>query len=192
MRYAATGLTLLLWPLAAWAQPSFDCAKAESSAEEAVCASPALSEMDVEVSRLFALALNGPNITPDGQDELRAYQRGWVKGRDECWKADDLATCLRAEQAACRCWSEGRGQVAATPSAGQHLGPHPRGLLQEQDLGPQACSTRRGPDPGGAGTHDHDLRSLAGSSSVGAEGVVGGFNHRRGRARRPPGPRILR
>ncbi|MGR3805861.1 MliC family protein [Marinibacterium profundimaris] len=99
MRYAATGLTLLLWPLAAWAQPSFDCAKAESSAEEAVCASPALSEMDVEVSRLFALALNGPNITPDGQDELRAYQRGWVKGRDECWKADDLGTCVRDEYA---------------------------------------------------------------------------------------------
>ena len=32
MHRAATGLTLLLWPLAAMAQPSFDCAQAESSA----------------------------------------------------------------------------------------------------------------------------------------------------------------
>lgn len=99
MHRAATGLTLFLWPLAAMAQPSFDCSKAESSAEEAVCASPALSAMDVETARLFDLALHGPNMTMERADELRAYQRGWIKGRDECWKSDDLTTCIRDEYA---------------------------------------------------------------------------------------------
>ncbi|WP_428926968.1 MliC family protein [Marinibacterium sp. SX1] len=99
MLRTATGLTLLLWPLAAMAQPSFDCSKAESSAEEAVCASDALSAMDVETARLFDLALHGPDMTMERAQELRAYQRGWIKGRDECWKADDLALCIRDEYA---------------------------------------------------------------------------------------------
>ena len=27
--------------------------------------------------------------------ELKAYQRGWIKGRDECWKAADNVGCAR-------------------------------------------------------------------------------------------------
>ena len=95
MLRTATGLTLLLWPLAALSQPTFDCARAESSAEEAVCASDALSAMDVEVARLYDLALHGPDMTMERANELRAYQRGWIKGRDDCWKASDLQTCIR-------------------------------------------------------------------------------------------------
>ena len=93
MTRTATGLVLLLWPFAALAEPSFDCTKAESSAEEAVCASDALAALDVEVSRLFGLALNGPNQADAAT--LKAYQRGWIKGRDDCWKADNLERCVR-------------------------------------------------------------------------------------------------
>jgi membrane-bound inhibitor of C-type lysozyme len=27
---------------------------------------------------------------------LRATQRGWIKGRDECWKADGLRDCVKS------------------------------------------------------------------------------------------------
>lgn len=93
MTRTAAGFLLLIWPLSALAEPSFDCSKAASSAEEAVCASDALAALDLEVSRLFDLALHGPNTTDTAT--LKAYQRGWIKGRDECWKAGDLERCMR-------------------------------------------------------------------------------------------------
>ncbi len=69
------------------AEPSFDCSKAESSAEEAVCASEALAALDLELARLYKLALADPNLTAQERDELKATQRGWIKGRNECWKS---------------------------------------------------------------------------------------------------------
>ena len=96
MKRAAAGLVTFLWPLAVMAQdPSFDCDNAQSGAEEAVCASSGLASLDVETDRLFTLALNGPNMTDPRADELRAYQRGWLKGRNDCWKADDQGDCVR-------------------------------------------------------------------------------------------------
>lgn len=80
------------------ATPSFDCAKAETSAEKAVCADPGLAALDREAARLYRLALNGPHMTAEGARELKAMQRGWIKGRDECWKAGaGLETCVAAE-----------------------------------------------------------------------------------------------
>ena len=64
------------------ADPSFDCAKAESDAENAVCASEALAELDVETARLYQLAVAG--VSGARLDELKAMQRGWIKGRDGC------------------------------------------------------------------------------------------------------------
>ena len=75
--------------------PSFDCAKSDSDATDAICASPALSALDREMSRLYGLAVTGPNMTEDRKAELKAYQRGWIGGRDECWKANDLDSCVR-------------------------------------------------------------------------------------------------
>ena len=37
------------------ATPAFDCAKADSSAEKAICASDMLAELDVELDRLYRL-----------------------------------------------------------------------------------------------------------------------------------------
>jgi uncharacterized protein len=28
---------------------------------------------------------------------LKAHQRGWIKGRNECWKADDEKKCMADE-----------------------------------------------------------------------------------------------
>ncbi|MFK7869145.1 MAG: MliC family protein [Roseobacter sp.] len=80
------------------ASPSFDCAKAESSAEELICADDALAQLDQRLTDRFQAALNAIRSMDVGaqaaEDDLRATQRGWIKGRDECWKADDLRACV--------------------------------------------------------------------------------------------------
>ena len=72
-------------PLAAQNGPSFDCTKANSTAEELICADPALSALDREISRLYDLARG--SVSGSDLAMLKAYQRGWIKGRDDCWKA---------------------------------------------------------------------------------------------------------
>ncbi|SFC76739.1 MliC family protein [Tropicimonas isoalkanivorans] len=85
-------------PAVAQTGPAFDCTKAESVAEELICSDPALSALDRRVADRYAAALETARGLDAGaeaaEDELRAYQRGWIKGRDECWKADDLRDCV--------------------------------------------------------------------------------------------------
>lgn len=123
MTRAATGLALLLWPCAVMADPSFDCSKADTAAEKAVCASDALSAMDDEVTRLFNLALDGPDMSEDAARTLKAYQRGWIKGRDDCWKASDLETCVRNSYAV-RIDELRRDYADARAGDGPSLGPY--------------------------------------------------------------------
>lgn len=68
----------------ALAPPSFDCAKAASEAEKLVCTDAELAALDRQLAARYAEA---KDIDP-------AVQRGWVKGRDECWKADDARLCV--------------------------------------------------------------------------------------------------
>ncbi|KGM48912.1 lysozyme inhibitor LprI family protein [Pseudooceanicola atlanticus] len=96
-------LTFLATPFAGHAQdgPAFDCAKAESSAEKLVCDDPALAALDRRLADRFAAAMSvakgldaGAN---EAEDLLRATQRGWIKGRDECWKDPDLRVCVERQ-----------------------------------------------------------------------------------------------
>ena len=76
-------------------EPSFDCNKMDSSAEEAVCASEDLAALDLELARLYGLALKGPHMTAERKATLKAKQRGWIKGRNDCWKASiGLEACI--------------------------------------------------------------------------------------------------
>jgi len=92
-------LVLLCAPApAAASDPSFDCTKADGAAEEAVCKSDDLAALDRELARLYPLALKGPHLTADRRATLRAMQRGWIKGRNDCWKAGPaLETCVADE-----------------------------------------------------------------------------------------------
>jgi uncharacterized protein len=96
-------LVLVATPLSLAAQegPSFDCAAAESSAEKLVCADPDLAELDRRLAERFADAVAVAQSLGAGADEaektLRAYQRGWVSGRDECWKETEQAACVERE-----------------------------------------------------------------------------------------------
>lgn len=84
--------------LAEGTQPSFDCAKAESNAEELVCADDKLAAFDRRMAERFEAAMQATGSIEVGaqeaQNNLKAMQRGWIKGRDDCWKADDLRDCV--------------------------------------------------------------------------------------------------
>ncbi len=91
---------LFAFPALAEEGPSFDCAKAESDAEKMVCGDADLAALDRLVADRYAAALAVAEGLDAGAeqavDDLRAYQRGWIKGRDDCWKAEDLRACVEA------------------------------------------------------------------------------------------------
>ncbi len=82
----ATSLTL--------ASPSFDCSKAAGEVEQLICRDQALAKLDQELSGVFARALE--NIPEAVHATTRAMQRGWIKGRNDCWKAEDVRSCVEA------------------------------------------------------------------------------------------------
>lgn len=71
--------------------PSFSCDKAEGVALK-VCQSPQLSKLDRELAALYKRVLG--QADSESQKQLKATQRGWIKGRDECWKASDVDACV--------------------------------------------------------------------------------------------------
>ena len=96
-------VAMVMAPVAVAAQdgPAFDCAKAESSAEKLICTDPELAALDRRLARHFEQAVAVAQGLDAGTDKavanLRAYQRGWISGRDECWKASDLRSCVEME-----------------------------------------------------------------------------------------------
>ena len=67
-------------------KPSFDCAKAKPGSIEAlICADPALAALDSQLADVYAAARK--KAANEKPPVLQAEQRGWVKGRDECWKS---------------------------------------------------------------------------------------------------------
>ena len=60
------------------------------------------SAMGLELERALTLSALGRERAVDlwgwtpaeAEAELRAYQRGWIGGRDDCWKAEDLRACV--------------------------------------------------------------------------------------------------
>ncbi|ROT96296.1 MliC family protein [Histidinibacterium lentulum] len=93
-----TGLVFLPCFAAAQDGPSFDCGTAESDAELLVCEDADLAALDRRLTETFAQALavaEGLDAgAEEAADELRAMQRGWIGGRDECWQAEDLRDCV--------------------------------------------------------------------------------------------------
>jgi uncharacterized protein len=76
------------------AQPSFNCDKPANDAEAMICKDDQLAALDRETDRLFRLARDGKSITPDQRKELVAIERGFIKGRDDCWKDSDPRACV--------------------------------------------------------------------------------------------------
>ncbi|WGL16939.1 MliC family protein [Microbulbifer bruguierae] len=73
--------------------PSYDCAAARvSSIEKMICADESLSELDQKMASVYKAAGETEKARQDRY--FKAYQRGWIKGRNECWKADDKRQCV--------------------------------------------------------------------------------------------------
>ena len=70
--------------------PSFDCSQASGAQEQLVCGDPELAALD----RQLAAAYGQAQAKASDSALLRAAQRGWVKGRDDCWKAGDTRSCV--------------------------------------------------------------------------------------------------
>lgn len=74
--------------------PAFDCRKVRPGGGEAfVCADPELSALDRQMADVYRAALR--KATSEHPPRLKAEQRGWIKGRDDCWKAAERKTCVR-------------------------------------------------------------------------------------------------
>ena len=85
--------TLALMPLlASAATPSFDCTKAHSAAEQLVCQDAGLAALDNELAALYPKAMS--QLSAEQQKTEKGMQRGWLKGRNECWKESDSRQCV--------------------------------------------------------------------------------------------------
>ena len=75
-------------------QPSFDCSKVKKdSSEGLICGSDELMDLDRELATIYKQALTKASK----DDMLKAHQRGWIKGRNDCWKAKDEKQCMANE-----------------------------------------------------------------------------------------------
>lgn len=87
--------TLAFMPLlASAATPSFDCTKAQGAAEQLICEDAGLAALDNELAALYPKAI--ANFSPEQAKTEKAMQRGWIKGRNECWKDADPGKCIES------------------------------------------------------------------------------------------------
>lgn len=68
---------------------SFDCAKAKTDVEKAVCADPQLSDLDVQLAAAWRSMLNAVKDPA----ALRLKQREWAEGRSSCSEGE-MQSCL--------------------------------------------------------------------------------------------------
>lgn len=93
---AAVAAAVLACPAAAQTGPSYDCSRAQTAVEHAICADPDLSLLDREIAALYGAAQAGPDMDATRQAELTSRQRGWIDSRNGCASAPDLTPCVTA------------------------------------------------------------------------------------------------
>lgn len=72
---------------------SFDCAKARASVEKLICRDRQLKQMDIELMRLYRLALTDDHsVTPP--DKATTDQQFWMEARNQCGSEREPKTCL--------------------------------------------------------------------------------------------------
>jgi uncharacterized protein len=71
-------------------KPSFDCEKAEKNAEKLICADVELASVDRELARVYKIASDAVNATPEFT-ELLDSQRAWLAQRNTCFDKECVA-----------------------------------------------------------------------------------------------------
>jgi len=75
---------------------SYSCDKVKTnSIEEMICNDNELSALDHKLSAIYSEA--SKKAINEHPPFLKAEQRGWIKGRNECWKHFDKRRCVRDE-----------------------------------------------------------------------------------------------
>jgi uncharacterized protein len=73
--------------------PSFDCGKVKTgSIEEMICKDDGLVALDRKLAEVYAAA--SQKAVNEHPPVLKAEQRGWIKGRNDCWKSGDRRRCV--------------------------------------------------------------------------------------------------
>lgn len=88
----ASAAALLTTPPLAFSQtkgPAFDCARASGEVKTMICRDEALSNLDRKLDAVFKQAMT--KARDSMPNSLQTEQRGWIKGRNECWKAQGVA-----------------------------------------------------------------------------------------------------
>ena len=83
-------LTLFISLPSLAASPSFDCNKASGEVEILICNDEGLAKLDRQLASVYHQAL--ANIP--AAEQPKAMQRGWIKGRNDCWKSADVRQCI--------------------------------------------------------------------------------------------------
>lgn len=89
---AATGTCASAAPAAPILQTSFDCATARASVEKLICRDPQLMQMDIELTRLYRLALTDDHSVPR-PDKVMIDQQFWVDARNQCASTSEPKAC---------------------------------------------------------------------------------------------------
>jgi uncharacterized protein len=80
--------------IAAATQPSFDCDSAAGAIEEMICGDESLAALDRKLAEVYGQAAG--KAVNEHPPLLKAEQRGWIKGRNECWKSEDPRGCTES------------------------------------------------------------------------------------------------
>lgn len=73
--------------------PSYDCSNSSlSSIETLICQDDELATLDNQMSTVYGQAIT--KAQNEHPPILKVEQRGWIKGRNDCWKSVDKKQCI--------------------------------------------------------------------------------------------------
>ena len=83
LAFAATTAAV---PVVAQSSPSFNCKRARTFVEKAICTNPSLAKKDRQMSRLYFDRLANTRSYGEADDvyDLQQEQRSWLARRDRC------------------------------------------------------------------------------------------------------------
>ena len=119
MKYPVLGLVLFAFTCATHAA-SFDCKKAQSKMEKAICENPKISKLDEELAENYQAAKG--KLSADAQKVFVNGQRSWVKFLSASCFTDSEAKPASKEDAAQCLESEYKARVAGLKSTGSLVG----------------------------------------------------------------------
>src|SRR5690606_14154382 len=97
-------------PAKAASGPAFDCAKASSPTEHALCHDAALGALDSQLASLYASKLS--QQSPDNVNAFKAEQRKWLTERNRC--GGERSCLLNAYALRIAAMNPGSGQPPAS------------------------------------------------------------------------------